>query len=123
MIRRSLAVLCFLVVAACGTDPAPGEACTGGIACMSATTALFCEGGTFKAIECRGPAGCIAGDTTAACDVTRSRAGEACPKQSEGAGMCDAGNANQLIKCEAGTWKSSACNGCFTQGTQVMCYQ
>lgn len=101
-------VLAAFALTACSGPLEAGDPCTpeGGVSCSNSTLALTCEGGIARAIECRGPAGCIADGEKAACDFSKARAGDSCPKANENQGQCDAGNPNQLLRCTSGTWKA-----------------
>ncbi|HEX5744818.1 MAG TPA: hypothetical protein VFZ09_01165 [Archangium sp.] len=118
----ALAALLSLATA-CTADPEAGDKCTpeGGITCDTTTSALFCEGGVFRAVPCRGGAGCVAGQDRGVCDLTKAQAGDACPASAANSGQCDAANPNQLLKCTGGTWTAQACKSCSTQAGGIYC--
>ena len=121
MLKRIVFVTLF-VLSACSSpqvnDPCEPE---NSLVCDSSTVALFCEGGRLRAVECRGPGGCLEGSDRVSCDLTRARAGDACPKGAENTAQCDVGDANRALKCVAGTWTAQACTACAVQGGNVVC--
>jgi hypothetical protein len=122
--KRLLLLSVLALVTACGS-PEVGDSCSpeNSGTCSDSTTALFCESGTLKAYDCRGPGGCVSNNDRVTCDVTRARAGDLCPKSVEGQGQCNSANANQALLCTGGRWTAQACNACAVQGGQVVCLQ
>jgi hypothetical protein len=112
-----------LSLSACSSDPQAGDDCDkeDTLTCSSTTEALFCESGAFRAIPCRGTAGCTESSTQGTCDVSRARAGDACPKSIAGKAQCDVSNANQGLLCTNGVWTAEACKGCAVQAGNVVC--
>jgi hypothetical protein len=112
----------LLALAACG-KPQAGDSCSANTAtCESNTEALLCESGTYRAIDCNGPLGCVVSTSgSVSCDYSRARIGDACPTAEEGLGQCHAANANELLLCQKGTWRALECKSCAVQGSNVVC--
>jgi hypothetical protein len=123
MLKRFMLPLALcLAVIAC--KPAAGDDCddanTG--TCESDTEALFCDGGKYKLIHCRGANGCIeTKDKEFICEQGNFRAGDPCLSSQENMGMCDASNANQRVVCRGGTVQADTCKGCAIQSGQIVC--
>lgn len=119
---RLAALAAFLTLSACAS-PEEGDDCSpnGSGTCTSGTQALFCESGTFRAIPCSGPTGCIEDDDRVACDFSRATAGEACPRANEAQAQCATGQPDNALICTDGTWVTRDCKGCAIQGGNVVC--
>jgi hypothetical protein len=117
-----LSVLACTLLTAC-TSYEAGDSCEGETSalCDSKTQALFCDNGSLRAVECRGPAGCVEGDDSVVCDFTNARAGDACPNDVANQAQCNAGNANEALRCTSNVWTVVACKACAVQGGQVVC--
>ncbi len=119
-----LIVVCLVLapLVAC-LQPAVGDTCNpeGSAACASTSEALYCEGGTFVGVPCRGEAGCIHDGDRIICDLAGARAGDACPRSSENLAQCDVSNANQGLLCRNLVWETVTCQACAIQGGQVIC--
>jgi hypothetical protein len=68
------------VLAQCDTKPAPGGACTipGRYICSDVRTALYCSGGRYEPIPCKGPKGCTGGTSAPDCDDELADVGDPC---------------------------------------------
>ncbi len=117
------ALVLLLAVAACTATPEAGEECDqeGAGVCETSALWLQCDGGKYRAIPCRGPAGCTEGSSQLVCDTSKARAGDACPSSQQNLGQCDASNANSALVCRAGTWAAAACKACAVQGDAIVC--
>jgi hypothetical protein len=119
-----LIVVCLVLapLAAC-LQPAAGDTCNpeDSAACASTSVALYCVGGSFQAVPCRGEAGCIHDADRIICDLAGAHAGDACPRTSENLMQCDVSNANQALLCKNRVWQTVTCQACAIQGGQAIC--
>lgn len=120
-------LLALLVLAlACEGKAAPGRRCTneGRYVCGDATTALFCESGTYRAVPCRGARGCTGGDVAPMCDDRAANEGDACMSPSAEGRACSTDHARALV-CRAARWQPwRACKGpraCAVVDERVEC--
>ena len=108
---------------ACGGH-LPGDACTmeGSAVCQTATDALECRTGVFRAVPCKGPGGCVTTSTEIQCDLSGNQVGDACFFMDEGKGKCDASK-SFLDVCMSGVYTHGAdcANGCTETATTVTC--
>jgi hypothetical protein len=116
-----VAFLCAVGLAACG-GPKAGDSCDAeGFLCADQTTALECRTGTWRALPCRGPAGCTVSNSRVSCDMSKNVAGDACAASTEGQGLCNATNNGTLV-CRQGTIVAQdTCTSCTVSGDQVIC--
>ncbi|MGA9522273.1 MAG: hypothetical protein WBV82_12455, partial [Myxococcaceae bacterium] len=83
--------------------------------------------GTWTALPCRGPGGCVA-NTVVECDMSRNLEGDLCAltaPSNEGKGICTA-DGKATLQCRQGTLvKTNDCSSCSVTGTpanqQVTC--
>lgn len=108
------------ILAACG--PSPGSDCdTTGYRCHSATSALECRDGHWRALPCRGPLGCRETEGQIDCDVSRNRVDDACAEAHEAYTICDPSGL-ALLECRLGTFQQTqSCSQCFSVGETFTC--
>lgn len=102
-----------------------GEACSQGrthYACEAGgTNRLACSAGRWKqASTCRGPKGCEARSSMAACDDSIAQVGDPCLKDGDSACSVDG---KAVLACKAGVFgQATTCRGrCVVQGLNVRC--
>lgn len=124
-LRFTLAAIAAISLAftACGNKPAAGDDCKADAAvCSSKTVALFCEGGSYREVLCKGAAGCNVSDEGVTCHV-KAAAGDACMASQDEVGQCDSENANKALVCTAGKWTAQDCSSCAVEVGFVVCDQ
>lgn len=124
MLKRFIAPV-FLCLAFFACAPSEGDSCdkANSGTCESDTEVLWCEGGKYKLLNCRGATGCSEDKDKeqVSCDVGNLRAGDPCLASQENTGQCDASNANQAVICQSGTIKAETCKSCALQNGQIVC--
>lgn len=109
-----------LLLSACGVKA--GDSCEGGgYTCSSEAEALECRDEKWRALPCRGPAGCVEAGNTVTCDLTRNMAGDACAASAEGRGQCTA-DGKAVLECRMGTLvQVKTCGTCTMDTARVIC--
>src|SRR5438105_10311323 len=112
-------VTCCVVVmagffAACtAASPKDGSSCSSSdenkAVCGDDKTELVCEGGKYKSVPCKGPAGCTSNSSTVTCDTSSDIAGDACPKSQEGKAQCTTTDSHVRLTCHNGQLTSESC--------------
>ena len=79
----TLAVIVLALLPACEEKkPQAGKVCPvqdhGKWTCSDRENALYCDGGKYVAIPCRGAKGCTGKPTEASCDASLGRVGDVC---------------------------------------------
>jgi hypothetical protein len=113
-------LLAALLLAACG--PSAGSSCRGGgYVCSDEKEALECRSGTWRALPCKGPLGCVELEGSIRCDMSGNVAGDACALSSEGRGLCSA-SGTALLECRMGVLvEIRQCSTCSMSNTRVIC--
>jgi hypothetical protein len=123
---KAFAFSLLLALASCEGKPAAGNKCTnaGRFVCGDAVTALYCEGGTYRAVSCRGARGCSGGIVAPSCDDRSAIEGESCMPPSNDDRACTSDRARALV-CRDGRWEAwRACKGargCVAMEDRVEC--
>ncbi|HVY25861.1 MAG TPA: hypothetical protein VHB79_04890 [Polyangiaceae bacterium] len=109
-------------VSAAGAATLPADPCHRGLRCSGAKSALSCIGGAAKAIECRGPDGCVESGGAARCDNTLARTGDACDEEHDFACALDR---KAALECQAGVFRVvtsyTGIAGCELKGDEIEC--
>lgn len=110
-----------LLLSACGVKA--GDPCRGGgYTCASEKEALECRDKEWRALQCRGAAGCSeATDDTIRCDMNGNIPGDACAASAEGRGLCTA-DGKAVLECRMGVLVLvKTCSACVSDDTRVTC--
>ena len=116
------ALLAALTLAACGADE--GDGCNGPI-CKDDRTAFSCDNGKYRRIPCPGSYGCQTspeGDILwIICDFDGAGAGDPCPLDTAGGGICIGTDA--VLHCNGETFSRRECTKCQqVRGQQHLTY-
>ncbi|PTL77295.1 hypothetical protein [Vitiosangium sp. GDMCC 1.1324] len=109
-----------LLLSGCGTQA--GDSCSGsGYLCASEKEALECRDKVWRALPCKGPAGCSVSAQSINCDMTGNVDGDACAASAEGRGLCTA-DRKAVLECRMGTLvQVKTCSACTMSGDLVTC--
>ncbi len=115
-----LPLLGSLVLSACGVKA--GDKCQGhDYTCSSDAESLECRDKVWRALPCRGPAGCTERNQTVHCDLTGNVEGDACAASAEGRGLCTA-DGKAVLECRMGQLvQIRTCGTCTMDSTRVNC--
>jgi hypothetical protein len=115
-----LPLLGSLVLSACGAKA--GDKCQGNdYTCSSEKESLECRDHAWRALPCRGPAGCTEQDQTVRCDLTGNVEGDACAASAEGRGLCTA-DGKAVLECRMGKLvQVKTCGTCTMDSARVTC--
>lgn len=125
LVKRSVLVLLAAVAVGCG-PPGVGDKCSAtGFACADNLTALECYGGVWRAVPCRGPAGCSRTGETVKCDVSGNQSGDACATTMVRTGICATDLKSSLIcdPTDLAFKVASTCRTCTVEDMKVKCMQ
>jgi hypothetical protein len=124
-ISRNTLLALGLVTALLGLDackPKVGGKCSPGkTACDDPNTGLVCEGGTFMAVSCKGPKGCLVQNKNFSCDNSVADVSDGCQEEDDAACSSDKGN---MLKCRSKKFVAvRTCRGpdkCRLEGKDVI---
>ena len=126
---RTLALFaCVVALASCDLErpPKPGGLCKTNktAVCLNGGAILWCDGGHWLEVPCRGARGCMAGGGKVACDNSGNIAGDRCPSWDESTAYCAANDPKTMYKCENGRQTKHECSDtCASSGGRITCSQ
>jgi hypothetical protein len=103
-----------------------GDRCSldeeGSAVCQDGQHLLACHGGTYQAVPCRGPRGCVLESGHALCDTSVGVAGEACRDEGK---KCCAEDKSAVLSCKerrlSTLYTCRGPRGCIASGSKLDC--
>jgi hypothetical protein len=111
-----------LLLSACGVQA--GDSCKrSAYTCSSEKEALECRDGVWRALPCRGAAGCSQSGDSINCDMNGNVEGDTCAASAEGRGLCTA-DGLAVLECRMGHLvQVKTCRMCTMDSARVTCQQ